>query len=209
MVPAHFPHHVQKRIFPIRRQSAICARSSSALTRSDRVACWYGAFSWRIIRAKRASMRETVCIVVIHLQIIGQHTLDAKGLFQRITSKRSVAEDQCVFMRKAFLCQAAPPPFQIPPWTQYTKIRKEGVGNGEIRWPLEEMLQFRCDVEQATVRYESTDYLQRGVLSRGKRHTERFTHQTTEGLSNDAFVEQARSREGYRAHGSSAPVRLP
>src|SRR5437867_4271591 len=114
---ANFSPNVQKCIFSSRRQSAICAHSSSAFTTSGR-------------------------------------------------------EDHGVFMRKAFLCQAAPPPFQVPPRTKYAKIRKEGAGNGEICWPLKEMPQFRRDVQQATVCYESTDYSQRGALSRGKRHTQ-------------------------------------
>ena len=110
-------------------------------------------------------------IGVLHPQIIGKHTLDAKGLFKRIKPKRRVAEDHGVFMRKAFLCQAAPPPFQVPSRTQYAKIRQEGADNWEIGWPLKEMPQFRRDVQQATVCYESMDYSQRGALSRGKRHT--------------------------------------
>src|SRR6266849_5012887 len=107
-------------------------------------------------------------IAVLHPQIIGKHTLNAEGLFKRIKPKRRVAENHGVFMRKAFLCQAAPPPFQVSPWTQDAKIRKEGAGNGEIRWPLEEMPQFRRDVKQAAVCYESTDYPQRGPCRGGR-----------------------------------------
>jgi hypothetical protein len=80
-------------------------------------------------------------------------------------------------------------PFQVPSRTQYAKIRQEGADNWEIGWPLKEMPQFRRDVQQAPVCHESMDYSQRGALSRGKRHTQCCTHQTTQGLSNDVFVE--------------------
>src|SRR5207245_9488145 len=97
-------------------------------------------------------------IAVLHPQIIGQHTLDTKGLFKRIKPKRRVAEDHDVLMRKAFLCQAAPPPFQVPPRTQYAQIRKEGTGNGEICWPLKGRPQFPRDASQATTCYVSTSW---------------------------------------------------
>ena len=130
-------------------------------------------------------------IAILHSAIIGKHTLDAKGLLKRIKPKRRVAEEHGVFMRKAFLCQAAPPPFQVPPRPQYAKIRKERASDGKICWPLKEMPEYRRDVQQATVCYEST---------------ETIIYHAGSPRSNDVFVEQARSWEGYRTHGLSGSL---
>jgi hypothetical protein len=106
-----------------------------------------------------------------------------EGFLKHIKSKRCIAEGQRIFIRKAFLGQAATLPSQASSRMKDAEVRKDGAGEGEICWLLGDMPQLRHDVEQSTTGYEHASTAGRlghvrqaphATTSRGTRTTSRW-----------------------------------